>query len=219
VLVPPAPGVLCAMGVLVNDLQTDSSRTHVIAETAGGCAAAADRIFAELEARASDLFASQRTSEAGALTFQRAVDARYVGQNHELSVAAPGGAFDTKALATVKENFHAAHREMYGYASLDKPLELVTCRVRARLCVARREAAGSSAPVRTAALQPIASRKVYFEQAQGFVDCPVYLRDDLRALDRLTGPAIIEQMDCTTVVPPQWSVNVDGGLNLLLRNG
>ena len=218
VLVPPAPGVLCAMGVLVNDLQTDVSRTHVVAETAAECDTAAGRIFAELEARASELFARQRTG-AAALSFHRTVDARYVGQNHELSVAAPGGLFDAKALATVKENFHAAHREMYGYASLDKPLELVTCRVRARLAGARREATDSKVSARAGALQPIASRQVYFEQAQGFVDCPVYLRDDLRALDRLTAPAVIEQMDCTTVVPPGWNVHVDVAFNLLLRNG
>ena len=110
-----------------------------------------------------------------------------------------------------------SHREMYGYASLDKPLELVTCRVRARLAGTKDEAAELSGPVRAAALQPVASRKVYFEQSQGFVDCPVYVRDDLRALDRLSGPAIIEQMDCTTVVPPEWSAHVDGTFNLLLR--
>ena len=216
VLVPPAPGVLCAMGVLVNDLQSDFSRTHVVAESAAECEVAADRIFAELEARARELFARQSSADAE-VVFQRTIDARYVGQNHELSVAAPGGSFDRMALAAVKDNFHAAHREMYGYASLDKPLELVTYRVRARLSGARRGAAESSTPARAGALGPIASRKVYFEQTQGFVDCPVYLRDDLAAGDRLSGPAIIEQMDCTTVVPPDWNVCVDGVFNLLLR--
>ena len=216
VLVPPAPGVLCAMGVLVNDLQTDVSRTHVAAETDPGCAATADRILRELEARAAAVFERQRTDEAQ-IVFQRTIDARYVGQNHELNVPAPGGAFDAAALAAVKESFHGAHRALYGYASPEKQLELVTYRVRARLLGATRKAGGIKASARVSVLQPRASRGVYFEQAQGFVDCPVYARDDCSAGDRFSGPAIVEQMDCTTVIPPDWSVAVDATLNLLLR--
>ena len=63
----------------------------------------------------------------------------------------------------------------------------------------------------------MASRRVYFEQAPGFVDCPVYAREACLPGDRFGGPAIIEQMDCTTVVPPGWRVEVDDLLNLLLR--
>ena len=62
---------------------------------------------------------------------------RYLGQNHELTVEAPAGLFDDAALAAVKENFHEAHRELFGYASRDKTIELVTFRVRARLPAAR----------------------------------------------------------------------------------
>ena len=215
VLVPPAPGVLCAMGVLVNDLQTDLSRTHVAAETAPECLAAADGIFAGLEARAAALFERQRTAGAG-LVFQRTIDARYVGQNHELGVAAPGGTFDAGALATVKANFHDAHRAMYGYASPDKQLELVTYRVRARLMQARRPMTESAAAGRGRALAASASRRAYFEQARGFIDCPVHLREDLEPQDRFQGPAIVEQMDCTTVVPPGWNARVDACSNLLL---
>ena len=215
VLVPPAPGVLCAMGVLVNDLQTDLSRTHVASEATPGCPAAANSIFAELEARAAALFERQRPSGA-AVVIQRTIDARYVGQNHELSVAAPGGTFDAAALATVKNNFHDAHRAMYGYASLDKQLELVTYRVRARLSTVRRQGAKTVAGARRGALRAGASRKVYFDEAQRFVDCPIYLRDDLHADDTFPGPAIVEQMDCTTVMPPGWHARVDAASNLLL---
>ena len=217
VLVPPAPGVLCAMGVLVNDLQADFSRTRVVSEAFSGCVAAADAIFTELEARAAALFERQRTAGA-ALEFQRTIDARYVGQNHELGVTAPDGAFDADALVTVKDNFHAAHRAMYGYASLDKQLELVTYRLRARLVGVKRRPAEVTTKARGNALQASASRKVYFERTQGFVDCPVHLRDDLHALDQLRGPAIVEQMDCTTVIPPGWRARIDASLNLLLTN-
>ena len=217
VLVPPAPGVLCAMGVLVNDLQTDASRTHVVAEAAPECLVVAGRIFAELETRAAGLFDRQRTSDSQ-LVQQRTVDARYVGQNHELSVTAPGGPFDENALATVKDNFHAAHRALYGYASMDKQLELVTYRVRTRLLSTEHRKAQAAVTARSAGCQATASRKVYFERAGGYVECPIYQRDDLRAGDRLDGPVIVEQMDCTTVVPPEWRARVDASLNLLLRS-
>ena len=216
VLVPPGPGVLCAMGVLVNDLQADVSRTHMTSERAAGCAESIARVYRELEDRARAAFARQQPGVEN-VRLARTVDARYAGQNHELTVEAPAGNFDAAALAAVKSNFHAAHREMFGYDSPEKVLELVTFRVRARLAVGRADFAGAPSSARRGALAPSATRKVYFDNAAGFVDCPVYERDTLRAGDAFTGPAIVEQMDCTTVVPPDFGVRVDDQFNLLLK--
>jgi N-methylhydantoinase A len=214
VLIPPAPGVLCAMGVLVNDVQTDVSRTRITREDSADCLAVADDVFRELEAGAR---APLARDARGGVSFARSADARYVGQNHELTVGVPVGGFDASALAMLKENFHAAHREMYGYASLGKPLEIVTYRVRATIAGDRRDFTGSDSPERGGALAPRASRKAYFESAGGFVDCPVYAREDFRPGDRLHGPAIVEQMDCTSVIPPEFGARVDDALNLLLE--
>jgi N-methylhydantoinase A len=60
---------------------------------------------------------------------------------------------------------------------------------------------------------------VYFDESDGFGDCPVYARVDLRPGDVLEGPAIIEQMDATTVVPPRFRATVDRHLNLYLATG
>jgi N-methylhydantoinase A len=142
---------------------------------------------------------------------------RYLGQNHELTVEAPAGRFDQAALATVKDVFHAAHRELFGYASPDKKLELVTFRVRARLAGGGREFADAASGARRGAVRPVATRSVYFGEA-GFMACPIFERDSLGEGDRLAGPAVVEQMDCTTVIPPGFSARVDGFLNLLLRS-
>jgi len=214
VLVPPAPGVLCAMGVLVNDLQADVSRTHIVAELAPGCSAAVDRCYRELEEKAAAVFARQQP-DRGRLALYRTADVRYLGQNHELTVEAPAGAFGAAALAAVKENFHEAHRELFGYASRDKTIELVTFRVRARLGVARADFAAAAPAARQGAPRPVATRSTFF--GEGFLDCPVFERDGLRPGDRLAGPAIVEQMDCTTVIPPEFSASVDEFLNLILR--
>jgi len=213
VLVPPGPGVLCAMGVLVNDLQADVSRTRIVNEIAAECSAVADRCYRDLEERARLAFARQ--PDGARVTLHRTADVRYLGQNHELTVEAPAGLFDETALAAVKDNFHAAHRELFGYASLDKKIELVTFRVRARLAGGGRDFAGTAPGARAGDPQPIATRSVFFEEA-GFIACPIFERDGLREGDRLAGPVIVEQMDCTTVVPPGFTARVDAFLNLLL---
>jgi N-methylhydantoinase A len=216
VLVPPAPGVLCAMGVLVNDLQADFSRTRMTSESAADCVAVVDEVYRELEDKGRAAFSEEKI-DAAKLNLARTVDARYAGQNHELTVEVPAGPFDTRALAATKANFHAAHREMFGYDSPDKPIELVTYRLRARMQVARGDFAGAQPVARKGALSPATSRKVYFDNAGGFVDCPVYDRGSLLPGDIFRGPAIGEQMDCTTVVPPDFGVRVDETGNLLLK--
>jgi N-methylhydantoinase A len=204
------------MGVLVNDLQTDFSRTRIITERAGDCAAAVDQVYRELDDRARAAFVRQQP-DGTQVVLSRTADVRYVGQNHELTVDAPANRFDAAALAAVKENFSRAHREMYGYASPEKPLELVTFRVRARLAVGRHDFAGIDAPSRAGGALAAATREVYFDEAGGFAACPVYERDGLRPGDALAGPAIVEQMDATTVIPPDFGARVDDQFNLLLQ--
>jgi N-methylhydantoinase A len=216
VLVPPAPGVLCAMGVLVNDLQADFSRTRMTSEAAPDCISVVDRVYQELEDKGRAAFAGSQSKSAGP-ELARTVDARYAGQNHELTVDVPAGPFDDKSLTAMKANFHRAHREMFGYDSPEKPIELVTFRLRARLGVARADFTAAPAGARAGGLAPAATRKVYFENAGAFVDCPVYDRGALQPGDAFHGPAIIEQMDCTTVIPPDFDARVDEMLNLLLR--
>ncbi len=216
VLVPPAPGVLCAMGVLVNDLQADFSRTRMTSETADGGLAGVDAVYRELEAKGQTAFSGDKVAAAH-LELARSVDARYAGQNHELTVDVPAGIFNAEALAVTKANFNAAHREMFGYDSPDKPIELVTFRLRARMKVARGDFGAAQTGARKGALAPASTRRVYFENAGGFAECPVYDRGALLAGDVFHGPAIVEQMDCTTVVPPDFGVRVDEAGNLLLK--
>ena len=60
-------------------------------------------------------------------------------------------------------------------------------------------------------------RPVWLAETGDFADCPIYAREELRPGNRFAGPAIVEQMDATTLVPPGWSARVDSYLNLILE--
>ena len=147
---------------------------------------------------------------------ERSVDARYVGQNYELRVPLAVHDLGAQAMDAVKAGFDAAHEQFYGFRQAQQEAECVTFRLRVSLAVARPELAGPAAAKRSAALSARARRNVFFESAGGFVDCAVYARGDLRPDDVLPGPAIVEQMDTTTVLPPDFTARVDAVGNLRL---
>ncbi len=111
----------------------------------------------------------------------------------------------------VNARFHAEHRRRFGYAMPDRRVEVVTARLTAR---ASRPA---PPPERAPAARPARrrDRSVWFAPT-GFVDTVVHARDGLATGDVIGGPAIIEQMDTTTVVPPGWRATVDTTWNLVL---
>lgn len=215
VLVPESPGVLCAMGVLTKDIQIDLSQTHILRPTDADRLGRLGAIYDGLETKARETFSFHRLA-TDRLVVERRLDVRYVGQNFELPVAVPAGALDRRALDQVKTAFDAAHKRLYGYDQPEKDIELVTFRIKALLPADRPDLRKAPGKPRRAALAPIAQRQTFFEGEGGFVDCPVFARTDLVAGDEIRGPAIIEQMDTTTVLPPDFRARVDDIHNLFL---
>lgn len=216
VLVPRYPGVLSALGMLTADLVKDYSRTVMLTipppTTADGAAVAVlldvlARAFAEMEATgAAELIAEGHP--ATHIRQERLLDLRYRGQSYELTVPLDG----LEAAAAVA-HFHATHQERFGHGHPDASVELVSLRLKA----IGRTNKPHLAPEPPGAADPSAAhieeRTVWFagpERAQ------VYDRERLRAGNVISGPAIIEQLDATTVVPPGWVGMVDGFGNLLL---
>ena len=216
VLVPPAPGVLCAMGVLTKDIQLDLSQTRLVRSGAASAAVEVSRIFADLERRGVETLARNQISTAG-IAIERTIDARYVGQNFELPVAVGPGAMDAAMLRVIGEAFNAAHKRLYGYDHPAKEVELVTFRLKALLPVPKPDLAKQHSARTAQALTPKAERRTFFESLSAFVSCPVYERDDFAPGMSLAGPAIVEQMDTTTVVPPDFDARADEWGNLILR--
>jgi N-methylhydantoinase A len=206
VIVPRAAGVLSALGLLVSDLVYDESVSRVRPWDAVDPAGLTET-FADLEARAADRLGAVPRDRR---RVERALDLRYRGQTYDLTVEAPDD-LDAGALATVADRFHAAHRERYGHASPDEPLELVTVRLRARGVVDPPEldppATGGSV---AGAVRE--ERPVTFDGRTR--DVRVYDRSRLPTGERFAGPAIVEGSESTLVVRPPDRVRVadDGSL-------
>jgi len=106
---------------------------------------------------------------------------------------------------------------MYGFVAEDEPVQLVTFRVEASGVVSKASFQPQQDHGPDASSAIIGKRDVFMPEAGGFVACPVYDRDKMRAGNRLTGPAIIEQMDATTVVLPGMMAHVEPYLNIILE--
>lgn len=225
VLVPRYPGVLSALGMLAADVTRDSSRALLVTLDALDAATLAAQIGAlageALAALAADGEEPQRCR------IEAVLDLRYAGQSHELTTPVGGGwsvgdgawiaGESADLLAEIAERFHTLHERRYGHAMRGRPVEAVTLRVRA---VSPRDPvtpAPGDLPVRDAPLAPRASVDAALTgDSPAREAAPLYERDDLRAGDVITGPAIVAQLDATTVVPAGWRATVDADLNLVL---
>jgi N-methylhydantoinase A len=216
VLVPRSPGILCAMGLLLTDLRADFAATRLTPLGAEALPVMADA-FAALRAQAAAWFAQEHI-EASAQRQTCTVDMRYAGQNYELPVALPDGPLDSATLTALAEGFAAAHRRMYGFVADGEAVQLVTFRIEATGVVRKaelrpRDLAGADA---SAALQ--GHRDVWLPEAAGHVPMPIYAREKLLPGNRFAGPAIVDQMDSTTVVLPRQAARVDAYDNLILED-
>jgi N-methylhydantoinase A len=215
VLVPRSPGILCAMGLLLTDLRADFAATRLL-PLAPHVVGDIEAAFATLDARATAWFAQEHIG-ADARRTVRTVDMRYAGQNYELAVPLPAGPITARTLDQLAQGFAEAHRRMYGFVAEDEPVQLVTFRVEATGHVAKAtlEQAAMSGVDASGAIRE--RRAVWIAEENGNVPCPVYARDRLKPGNRFAGPAIVEQMDATTLVLPGMIARVDSYLNLILE--
>jgi N-methylhydantoinase A len=191
VLLPRAPGVLSARGLLLADVRADESQAY------RGDGLAPDAMadgYADLEATHRERFAEMGV-DAADLELDRAADLRYVGQSYELTVDAEAP-LDEAALERTVDRFHRAHERLYGYAMREEPVEAVTLRVTGRVPTPPlQDAPDSSGDPRRDA------REVYFEDG-GYREAAVYWRPGLAVGQRIEGPAILEGTGSTALVPP-----------------
>ncbi len=197
-VIPLAPGVHSAVGLLMTNLREDRTRTLVRRLDAAA--------LAELRAVLGDLEAEGREQlrayDGVAPAVSRAVGQRYLGQRYELSV--PVGA-ELPALEDLGDRFHALHDQRYGYRRDDHPVEVASAWVALELDLHPLEL--PTVPAADAEPAPRRMRAARFAGVEREV--PVYARDDLGAGCTLRGPAVIEQLDATSVVPPDHRLEVD----------
>ena len=216
VIVPLHPGILCAQGVVVSDLRENLVKTHRSALQESAVPGIRSAITEVLQL-AQAWFDAEQIAPAQRVTDMQ-LDLRYVGQNYELSVpvdVATVRELPPQALVRqLTERFSQQHDSTYGHHDPQAVIEIINYRCVARATLHRFAAAAAVAPaVRQAVAR--SSRPVWFDRS-GPVDTPVHHRDDLEPGHRVAGPAIVEQMDTTTLLRPGMQASVDLYRNLLI---
>jgi N-methylhydantoinase A len=213
VLVPRFPGVLSALGMVVAPV------THEVSASALGLADTGledllRRLVPALLARGRAELAADG-HDVRAATAELVLAMRYAGQSYELPVEAPlpspGGRVPRFSAAALRAAFHAAHLQRYGHADPSRPVECVSVRVRVTLPPPPvhliPEYTDGDPRVGTTAVWCSGRRR----------RAAVLLRERLRPGQRYDGPALVAQMDATTLIPPGWRATVDEMANLMLE--
>lgn len=215
VLIPPSPGIASALGMLMTDIKHEfvTTRRQMLS---GLAPQALEMLFADFAAQGAALLTREGIAPEQQCLL-RSVDLRYHGQSHELSVTMPSGPFTVEHVDHLHEQFYAAHTRTYGYATREDPVELVNVRLTAlgvspkpRLIDLPQGGSDSSQAVK-------GHRPVWFSETAGFTTCTVIDRSRLLWGNIVPGPAIIEELDATIVVHPEYQAEVDQHGNLVLH--
>jgi N-methylhydantoinase A len=216
ILVPPRPGAFSALGLLCSDVVHDYIRSE-LSPLARLAPDHAEELFTELESRARAELAAEGLGDAEA-RLEREMDLRYAGQGYELRVSLDGiGMIEAAGLKAARERFDARHAQIHGHAAREKPVEVVSYRLRARVAVPKYQPRELPLPKAGSDVARAVKgrRTAWFDDRDG-IDVPVYERDGLFRGAHLKGPALVEQMDATTVIPAGWNAEVDAFGNLIL---
>lgn len=215
VVIPRNAGVFCALGVLTKDIQVSQSRSVLISDDGHNAYADIERLFIALERRAADALLAQGYSQID-FVFNWHADVRYQGQNHEITIDIPRESFSADVIDRIRGTFHDAHEELFGYRLMDNAISFVTLRLDASVPIPRPLIDRQEESDRESLPEAAAYRKVHFDEAH-VAECPVYQRDDLHCGIQLAGPAIIEQMDSTTIIPPGFVARIDSWQNIIIN--
>ncbi len=211
-IVPLYPGVYSAIGLVMSDVKHDyiqSRMTPLSALTPQ----AVNAMFERLAATALDDLHADGFGQ-GQIRIQRALDMRYAGQGYEITMPCDDTPLQNDGLPALRRQFDAQHKAMFGHSAPEEPVEIVSYRVRG---------IGLVPPVEMPKFKPTGAtlkdalretRRVRMDGQD--LDCPVYQRDKLDVGLSLTGPAILDQFDCTTVIYAGQTARVDDYKNLIV---
>ena len=207
VVCPPIPGAFSALGLIATDLKRDYVQTlFITANTADP--AVLEAAFLALEKKGSAML-DRAGIAPESRRFERAVDARYERQSYELMIPIPPQPIDQITLQKIAEAFHSRHLQAYGHDNRSESVKIVNVRVAAIGMIPPLIIQDISADVGKDAVK--SRRRLWFHET-GEVDAPIYDRRRMSLGLEITGPAVIESLESTILVPPQWQakMNADG---------
>ena len=214
VICPPIPGAFSALGLIGTDLKRDYVQTLFVT-TDSADPAAVEAAFVALENKGGAML-DRASIPPERRRFERFVDARYPRQSYELLVPVPPEPVDRETLEKIAETFHSRHLHTYGHDNRDEPVQIVSIRL---------AAIGTIPPlvVRDKPARPgadaIKSRRQLWFHETGTVDSTIYDRKRMPSGLEVAGPAVIESLDSTILVPPGWQARInEDGFVLLTRD-
>ena len=213
VVVPPAPGLFSAVGLLVAQpeqhfVQTFFSRASEVD------IATLNQAYGGMESRGLQTLTEEGYRPAD-ISWRRSVDLRYVGQAYELSVTAPSESLKPEDIDALVKSFHQEHERTYGHKADDEPVEIVNLRMTA---LGRSTTTRPVQATLAAATDGTSRREVYFGTDHGLMATPIVARADLSSSGR-PGPLIVEEYDATVVVPPDCEASLDEWNHIVIDIG
>ncbi len=208
-LVPRESSIFCAAGMLMSDLQHDFVRTYPVPLMDVDLARFRE-LFAEMRAEGAKLLASEGISEDRVRT-EIALDLRYVKQYHEVTVEVSAEEVERGDLAAMAARFHPAHNQLYGYELSDvgTPVELINMRLKTIGVTEKPRFTVEEyfGPDPASAQKGV--RQAYVPSADEFQEVPIYDGALLKHGMRIAGPAMVEQVNTSTFITPEYRMVVD----------
>ena len=213
-LIPLTPGVTSALGLLLADVKHDYVRSK-LAPLKELDLDEINRLFSQLTERAKQDLRGEGFAD-NEIALQALLDLRYAGQGYELTVPSPMPPLKAADLDEIRRRFDAQHEQAHGHKAESEPVELVSLRLVSTGLVPEAKLSPAKAAGGKVEAARTGERKIFFGKEQGLLTCQIYRRDLLEPGHKIAGPAVIEQLDTTTVIHPEQMATVDGYKNLIV---
>ena len=215
VLVPLTPGVHSALGLLMSDVKHDYVRSKLVGLDDLDLAEI-NHLFSQLiEQAKADLY--DEGFHAGEIKLEPYLDLRYAGQGYELTVPCSMPPLTKQDLIIMRERFDTLHEQNSGHKAETEPVELVSLRLISLGLVPQAKLSPGKVTGRKIDEAKTGERKVFFGKEHGTLATEIYARDRLEPGHKITGPAIVEQLDTTTLIQPEQQAVVDEYGNIIIK--
>lgn len=215
-LIPFAPGVTSALGLLMSDVKHDYVRSKLAPLKEVGLEEV-NRLFSQLIEQAKTDLRSEGFND-NEMALQPFLDLRYAGQGYELTVPSPMSPLKAADLDLMRQRFDSQHEQAHGHKAESEPVELVSLRLVSVGLVPQAKLSPVKSRGKELDAAKTGKRKIFFGKEHGSLNCRIYSRDLLEPDHKIAGPAVIEQMDTTTVIHPEQEATVDSYRNMIVKN-
>jgi N-methylhydantoinase A len=215
VLVPLTPGVHSALGLLMSDVKHDYVRSKLVGLDDLDLSEINHMFHQLIERAKADLASEGFTDEE--IKIEPYLDLRYAGQGYELTVPCSMPPLTKHDLLMMRQRFDTMHEQNSGHKAESEPVELVSLRLISLGLVPQAKLSPGKITGRKVEEAKLGERKVYFGKENGVLPTQVYNRNFLEPGHTFVGPAIVEQLDTTTVIQPEQEATVDGYRNIIIR--